>query len=50
MPERAVTDIRQYSAATRGGHYLAFEEPRMVADDDVTRPGGRPAERQPRRP
>jgi pimeloyl-ACP methyl ester carboxylesterase len=32
IAERAATDIRQYSAATSGGHFMAFEEPRMVAD------------------
>jgi pimeloyl-ACP methyl ester carboxylesterase len=32
IAERAATDIRQYAAATSGGHYMAFEEPGMVAE------------------
>jgi pimeloyl-ACP methyl ester carboxylesterase len=31
--ERAATDIRQYSEPDRGGHFMAFEEPRLVADE-----------------
>jgi pimeloyl-ACP methyl ester carboxylesterase len=33
IAERAATDIRQYSAPVRGGHFLAFEEPRLIADE-----------------
>jgi pimeloyl-ACP methyl ester carboxylesterase len=33
IAERAATDIRQYSAPGRGGHFLAFEEPRLIADE-----------------
>jgi pimeloyl-ACP methyl ester carboxylesterase len=33
IAERAASDIRRYSAAPRGGHYLAFEEPRYIADE-----------------
>jgi hypothetical protein len=33
MPERAAADIHPYSAPGRGGHFLAFEEPRLIADD-----------------
>lgn len=33
IAERAATDIRQYTEPERGGHFMAFEEPRRVADD-----------------
>jgi pimeloyl-ACP methyl ester carboxylesterase len=33
LVERAATDIRQYSEPDRGGHFMAFEEPRLVADE-----------------
>ena len=33
IAERAASDIRQYSAPGRGGHFLAFEEPRLIADE-----------------
>ena len=33
IAERAATDIRQYSTPDRGGHFLAFEEPQLVADE-----------------
>lgn len=33
IAERAASDIRQYTAAPRGGHFMAFEEPRFVADE-----------------
>ena len=33
IAERAATDIRQYSTPDRGGHFLAFEEPRLIADE-----------------
>lgn len=33
IAERAASDIRQYSAPGRGGHFLAFEEPQLVADE-----------------
>jgi len=31
--ERAVTDLRHYSEPGRGGHFLAFEEPQLAADE-----------------
>jgi pimeloyl-ACP methyl ester carboxylesterase len=33
IPERAASEIRQYSTPGRGGHFLAFEEPRIIADE-----------------
>lgn len=33
IAERAASDIRRYSAAASGGHFMAFEEPRLVADE-----------------
>lgn len=33
IAERAASDIRRYSAPGRGGHFLAFEEPRLIADE-----------------
>ena len=33
IAERAASDIRQYFAPDRGGHFLAFEEPRLIADE-----------------
>jgi hypothetical protein len=33
IAERAASDIRRYSAPDRGGHFMAFEEPRLVADE-----------------
>ncbi|MEO7898086.1 MAG: epoxide hydrolase family protein [Pseudolysinimonas sp.] len=33
IAERAASDIRQYSAAPRGGHFMAFEEPQLVAGE-----------------
>lgn len=33
IAERAATDIRQYSAPGRGGHFLAFEEPQLIAEE-----------------
>ena len=33
IAERAASDIRRYSAPGRGGHFLAFEEPQLVADE-----------------
>jgi pimeloyl-ACP methyl ester carboxylesterase len=33
IAERAASDLRQYSAPGRGGHFLAFEEPELVADE-----------------
>jgi pimeloyl-ACP methyl ester carboxylesterase len=33
IAERAASDIRQYSAPGRGGHFLAFEEPELIADE-----------------
>jgi pimeloyl-ACP methyl ester carboxylesterase len=33
IAERAASDIRRYSAAESGGHFMAFEEPRLVADE-----------------
>lgn len=33
IAERAASDIRQYSAPGRGGHFLAFEEPQLIADE-----------------
>jgi len=31
IAERAATDIRRYLAPDRGGHFMAFEEPQLVA-------------------
>jgi pimeloyl-ACP methyl ester carboxylesterase len=31
IAERAASDIRRYSAASTGGHFMAFEEPELVA-------------------
>jgi pimeloyl-ACP methyl ester carboxylesterase len=33
IAERSASDLRRYSAPGRGGHFLAFEEPRLVADE-----------------
>lgn len=33
IAERAASDVRQYSAPGRGGHFLAFEEPQLIADE-----------------
>jgi len=33
IAERAASDIRRYSVPGRGGHFMAFEEPQLVADD-----------------
>ncbi len=33
IAERAADDIRQYSAAQRGGHFMALEQPRFVAGE-----------------
>ena len=33
IAERAASDIRQYSTPGRGGHFLAFEEPQLIADE-----------------
>ncbi|HKH07600.1 MAG TPA: epoxide hydrolase [Agromyces sp.] len=33
IAERAASDLRQYSTPGRGGHFLAFEEPRLIADE-----------------
>ncbi|CAN5447177.1 epoxide hydrolase [soil metagenome] len=33
IADRAATDIRQYSEPDRGGHFMAFEEPQLVADE-----------------
>ncbi|MFE6965321.1 epoxide hydrolase family protein [Agromyces sp. NPDC057679] len=33
IAERAASDLRQYSTPGRGGHFLAFEEPQLVADE-----------------
>lgn len=33
IAERAATDIRHYSSPGRGGHFLAFEEPALIADE-----------------
>ncbi|GAA1813018.1 epoxide hydrolase family protein [Agromyces neolithicus] len=33
IAHRAASDIRQYSVPGRGGHFLAFEEPRLIADE-----------------
>jgi pimeloyl-ACP methyl ester carboxylesterase len=33
IAERAASDIRRYSAPGRGGHFLAFEEPQLIADE-----------------
>jgi pimeloyl-ACP methyl ester carboxylesterase len=33
IAERAASDIRQYTAAESGGHFMAFEEPQFVADE-----------------
>jgi pimeloyl-ACP methyl ester carboxylesterase len=33
IAERAAGDIRQYSTPHRGGHFLALEEPQLVADE-----------------
>lgn len=33
IAERAASDIRRYSAPDRGGHFMAFEEPQLVADE-----------------
>lgn len=33
IAERAATDIRRYLAPDRGGHFMAFEEPQLVADE-----------------
>ena len=33
IAERAASDIRQYSAPGRGGHFLPFEEPRLIAHE-----------------
>ncbi|MDQ0896034.1 epoxide hydrolase family protein [Agromyces ramosus] len=33
IAERAAGDIRRYSAPGRGGHFLALEEPRLIADE-----------------
>ncbi|MFF2272998.1 epoxide hydrolase family protein [Agromyces sp. NPDC058136] len=35
IAERAASDLRQYSAPGRGGHFLAFEEPALVAEELV---------------
>ncbi|GAA1755768.1 epoxide hydrolase family protein [Agromyces humatus] len=32
IADRAASDIRHYSAPRRGGHFLAFEEPQLIAD------------------
>ena len=33
IAERAASDIRHYSTPGRGGHFLAFEEPQLIADE-----------------
>jgi pimeloyl-ACP methyl ester carboxylesterase len=33
IAERAASDIRRYSAAESDGHFMAFEEPQLVADE-----------------
>ena len=33
IAERAATDIRQYSAPRLGGHFLALEQPQLIADE-----------------
>ncbi|RZS68379.1 pimeloyl-ACP methyl ester carboxylesterase [Agromyces ramosus] len=33
IAERAASDLRRYSAPGRGGHFLAFEEPQLIADE-----------------
>ena len=33
IAERAASDLRQYSTPRRGGHFLAFEEPQLIADE-----------------
>ena len=33
IAERAASDLRHYSAPGRGGHFLAFEEPELIADE-----------------
>ncbi|WP_350347701.1 epoxide hydrolase family protein [Agromyces sp. G08B096] len=33
IAERAVSDLRRFSAPGRGGHFMAFEEPQLVADE-----------------
>ena len=33
IAERAASDLRQYSTPGRGGHFLAFEEPQLIADE-----------------
>jgi hypothetical protein len=33
IAERAASDIRRYSTPGRGGHFLAFEEPQLIADE-----------------
>ncbi len=33
IAERAASDIRRYSAAASGGHFMAFEEPQLVAGE-----------------
>ena len=33
IAERAASDIRQYSEPRRGGHFLAFEEPELIASE-----------------
>ena len=32
IAERAASDIRQYAEPDRGGHFLALEEPQLVAE------------------
>ncbi len=33
IADRAASDIRQYSTPGRGGHFRAFEEPQLIADE-----------------
>ena len=33
IAERAASDIRHYSSPGRGGHFLAFEEPALIAGE-----------------
>lgn len=33
IAERAASDLRRYSTPGRGGHFLAFEEPQLIADE-----------------
>lgn len=33
IAERAASDIRRYTEPDRGGHFMAFEEPQLLAQE-----------------